>query len=348
MKQSFAIPSVGVIAWLALGSAGSSLPKLAGDVAIVSCEIVSQSASEPMLKCQRTGTAPDIATASTNSYDLQPEPSIAIEVLPVAIKRQVAQTEDPTQAQSQEQPEANTGSGSLAADSQNPIADLVSVPFQNNTNFGVGRFDRTQNILNVQPVYPLPLNENLLLVTRTIVPLVTQPDIAGGNHIWGLGDINPTFFFVPVSEGALTWGAGPTFVLPTATDTQIGTGKWSAGPAAVAVVSSGPWVYGGLASQVWSFAGDGDRPAVSLFALQPFVNYNLPNGWYLVTSPVISANWNAADDKLTLPLGGGFGRVFNIGSQPVNAQTQVFWNAIAPEAAGDVTVRFQFTLLFPQ
>lgn len=238
--------------------------------------------------------------------------------------------------------------GDLAAASQNPIADLISVPFQNNTNFGVGPFDRTQNVLNIQPVYPFDLSEDLLLVTRTIVPIVTQPDIDGGNHIWGLGDINPTFLLVPRTESNVTWGVGPTFGLPTATDTQTGTGKWSVGPAGVVVVNSGPWVYGALASQFWSFAGDSDRPDVNQFVTQPFFNYNLPNGWYLVSSPIISANWNASGEQWTLPIGGGFGRVFNIGRQPVNAQTQFFWNAIAPEGAADFTLRFQLTLLFPQ
>jgi hypothetical protein len=146
----------------------------------------------------------------------------------------------------------------------------------------------------------------------------------------------------------MTWGLGPTFVLPTATDRQTGTGKWSMGPAGVLVVSSGPWVYGGLVSQVWSFAGDGSRADVSQFVLQPIVNYNLDDGWYIASSPIISANWNASGEKWTVPIGGGVGKIFNIGTQPVNTQVQFFWNAISPENAGDFTLRFQFQLLFPQ
>jgi hypothetical protein len=242
----------------------------------------------------------------------------------------------------------NSDDYNLAAASQNPIANLISLPFQNNTTFGVGPFERTQNVLNIQPVYPVPLNQDLLLVTRTIVPLVAQPDIGGGNHVWGLGDINPSFFFVPLTDSNVTWGAGPTLLLPTATDTQTGTGKWGVGPAGVVVVNSPPWVFGGLLSQVWSFAGDGDRADVSQLTAQPFVNYNLPNGWYLTSAPLITANWNASGEKLTLPIGGGFGRVFNLGRQPVNASTQVYWNAIAREGAGDVTLRFSLSLLFPQ
>jgi hypothetical protein len=234
----------------------------------------------------------------------------------------------------------------LTAASQNPIANLIKLPFQNNTTLGVGPFDRTQNVLNIQPVYPVPLSEDVLLVTRTIVPLVAQPDIGGGNHVWGLGDINPSFFFVPLRDSNVTWGAGPTFLLPTATDTQTGTGKWGVGPAGIVAVNSPPWVFGGLLSQVWSFAGDGDRADVSQLTLQPYVNYNLPNGWYLTSAPLITANWNVSGEKWTLPIGGGFGRVFNLGSQPVNASAQVYWNAIAPEGAGDITLRFSLSLLF--
>jgi hypothetical protein len=285
-----------------------------------------------------------LASLSTQAVDLNWEtPEVAaptVNLLPLPLQAAAI-------AQAAGEPEA-ASNYDLTAASQNPIANLISLPFQNNTTFGVGPWDRTQNVLNIQPVYPVPLSEDLLLVTRTIVPVVLQPDINGGNHIWGLGDINPSFFFVPLRDSNVTWGAGPTFLLPTATDTQTGTGKWGVGPAAVVVGNSPPWVFGGLLSQVWSFAGDSDRADVSVLTAQPFVNYNLPNGWYLVSAPLINVNWNAAGEKLTLPIGGGFGRVFNIGSQPVNASAQVYWNSIAPEGAGAVTLRFSLSLLFPR
>lgn len=249
----------------------------------------------------------------------------------------------PTLAQAADAPDAN-----LRQAAQNPIANLISVPFQNNTTFGVGPYDRTQNVLNIQPVIPVPLSDDLLLVTRTILPFVAQPAAGGNGTIWGLGDLNPTFFFVPNTKSHITWGLGPTFVLPTATSTETGLGKWSIGPAGVVVVTSGPWVYGGLVNQIWSFAGDENRPSVSQFLLQPFVNYNLPHGWYLTSSPVITANWNASADKWTVPLGGGVGKLFKIGDQPVNTSLQLYWNAVRPDNAGDFTLRFQVQLLFPR
>ncbi|WP_204139779.1 neuromedin U [Halomicronema sp. CCY15110] len=264
----------------------------------------------------------------------------------------VASTEPTTPVPTPEIAQAADGAASSQADlakaSQNPIASLISVPLQNNTNFGVGEFDRTSNILNVQPVIPVPLSDRLTLVNRTIIPIAYQPELAAGlDSAFGLGDINYTGFLVPETTGNFTWGVGPSIVLPTATDTILGTGKWSIGPAAVGLVSQGPIVAGALVSQLWSFAGDSDRADISLLTVQPFFNYNFAGGWYATTSPIITANWQTDDDQWTVPLGGGGGRVFNIGSQPVNASLQAYWNALKPEGAADWTLRAQMTLLFP-
>lgn len=236
----------------------------------------------------------------------------------------------------------------LARQSQNPIANLISVPFQNNTNFGVGQFDRTSNVLNIQPVIPTSINENWVLINRTIIPLAYQPELAPGvGNVFGLGDIVYQGFFSPKDSGSFTWGVGPAVVLPTATDEVLGSGKWSIGPAAVGLVTRGPIVAGALVNNVWSIAGDGNRDDVSLLTFQPFFNYNFDGGWYATTSPIINANWLAPGEKWTVPIGGGFGRVFPIGTQPVNMSLQGYWNAIRPEGAADWTLRAQVTLLFP-
>jgi hypothetical protein len=240
------------------------------------------------------------------------------------------------------QPEA------LAAEAQNPIANLISVPFQNNLTPGMGPDeDNTLNVLNIQPVVPFALSKDLTLVTRTILPVLSQPTPTGTQN--GIGDLNPSFFFVPKGKGPWTLGFGPTLVLPTASASSLGSGKWSAGPAAVAVYSKGPWVAGALLNNLWSFAGERDRGAVSAFLLQPFINYNLPKGWYLVTSPIVTANWRAASgDQWILPVGGGVGRVFRVGRQPINASLQAYANVVKPDNFGDVTIRAQIQFLFPQ
>ncbi len=239
----------------------------------------------------------------------------------------------------------------LARQSQNPIANLISVPFQNNTNFGIGSFDRTQNVLNIQPVLPVNLG-SWNLINRTIVPLISQPNLTQATgSTFGLGDITYEGFFSPVGSGAITWGVGPVVILPTATSDVLGSGKWSAGPAVVLVASVGKFVMGGVAFNAWSFAGDADRADVNQGFLQYFINYNLPNSWYLTSIPAITVNWNAPDgDKWTVPFGGGVGKIFAIGKQKMNGQVQAFWNAVKPESLDgpDWTLRLMLVFLFPK
>ena len=199
----------------------------------------------------------------------------------------------------------------LAKAAQNPVAAMISLPFQNNTLFGVGPDDDTANVLNIQPVIPFTVGE-WNIISRTIAPLIYLPDLTSGlpelpegvngGSTFGLGDINQSFYFSPAKPGPVIWGIGPSITFPTATDENIGSEKWSAGPAAVALAQPGPWVIGSLIRQLWSFAGDGDRQDVSQLLIQPFVNYNMADGWYLVSAPIITANWEAdSDNTWTVP-----------------------------------------------
>lgn len=237
----------------------------------------------------------------------------------------------------------------LAKKVQNPVADLISVPFQNNFNFGTGEMQAMVYVLNIQPVIPVKLTEDWNLITRTIVPVIDQPSLfPSSESAWGLGDINPTLFLSPAKPGAFIWGVGPTLTLPTATDPRLGSGKWSAGPAAVALTMHGPWVMGALANQQWSFAGWGDRD-VSQLLIQPFINYNLPHGWYLTSSPIITANWKAdSGERWTVPVGAGVGKLFRLGKLPINTQLQVLYNVDKPRYASEWQLRFQVQLLFPK
>lgn len=238
----------------------------------------------------------------------------------------------------------------LAKQTQNPLASLISVPFQNNFNFGTGSKEKTVWVLNIQPVIPVKLTDEVNLVTRTILPVINQPSLfPGTDSATGLGDLNPTFWFSPAKPGRFIWGLGPTLTLPTATDSLLGNGKWSAGPSGVALVMEGHWVVGGLINNQWSFAGWGDQ-SVNQMLIQPFVNYNLPDGWYLVTSPIITANWKAdkAGDVWTLPLGGGFGKLFKVGKLPINTQLAAYGNVAKPEFGSDWQLRFQIQFLFPK
>jgi hypothetical protein len=141
------------------------------------------------------------------------------------------------------------------------------------------------------------LNKDWNLITRTIMPIINQPSPASGiESAFGLGDINATFFLSPANSGKLLWGVGPTMTFPTAAESLLGNGKWSAGPSLVILTTPGHWVIGALANNQWSFAGWGNKNVDALL-VQPFVNYKFPHGWYVTSSPIITANWEAASDE---------------------------------------------------
>jgi hypothetical protein len=221
---------------------------------------------------------------------------------------------------------------------------MISLPFQNNTNGNWGPDDDTQNVLNIQPVIPLSLNEDWNVITRTILPVIYQP-VPGDDSVFGLGDTAVSAFFSPVPTGKWTWGVGPVALVPTSTDDVLGAGEWGGGAGAVALVLSGPWVAGALAQNVWSFqSGD-----VNQLLFQPFVNYNLKSGWYLVSAPIVTADWEAAsDERWTIPVGGGGGKVLQVGKQPVNVNLQYYYNVEHPTLGADWQLRFQVQLLFPK
>ena len=249
--------------------------------------------------------------------------------------------------------------GELAAAAQNPVADVISLPFQNNTLFGVGPDDDTANVLNIQPVVPLSAGD-WNLINRTIVPVMSVPDALSGTeelpesaaargNTFGLGDINHTVYVSPAEPGRIIWGVGPSLNIPTATGDRMGTDKWSAGPSAVVLTMQGPWVYGGLLRNLWSFAGDSSATDVNQFLFQPFVNYNLSDGWYLTSAPVVTANWEASGgNRWTVPVGGGVGKIFAIGSQPVNASAQAYYNVENTTFGADWSLRLQLQFLFPK
>lgn len=237
----------------------------------------------------------------------------------------------------------------LAKAAQNPVANLISIPFQNNFNFGVGPDRVTQYVMNFQPVIPITLNDDWNLITRWITPVINQPSVAPGQASgFGIGDINPSLFLSPANSGKLIWGIGPTVTLPTATEPILGGGKWDAGPTVVALTILGPWVYGVLVNNQWSFAGWGNNNFNGM-VLQEFVNYNLDKGWYLTSSPVNTANWEANGRNMwTVPIGGGVGRLFRLGKLPINAQLAAYCNVHTPVNGPDWQLRFQVQILLPK
>jgi hypothetical protein len=269
-------------------------------------------------------------------------------------------------------PSTADDTGDLQKATQNPVASLISVPLQNNSNFNIGPYDRTQNVLNVQPVIPIRASENWNLIIRWIAPIVWQPapgtanlevygieqntpayfaaqDVRRSAGVFGFGDMAPTFFLSPAKPHKLIWGIGPYFVLPTATSPVLGQGKLSIGPSIVALLQPGHWTIGALVNNAWSVAGTGSRRPVNQMVLQYFLNYNLKKGWYLSLSPIITANWKAGSGNVwTVPVGGGAGRIMRLGTQPVNISAQFFGNAAHPSSGSPWSMRLQIAFLFPK
>jgi hypothetical protein len=247
-------------------------------------------------------------------------------------------------------PDADDASA-LAAKLQNPVGDLINVPFQGNTNFNVGPNKGTQDILNIQPVIPISLNEDWHLITRTIVPLVWSPSFQPGQSVpFGLGPATFSAFLSPRKPiDGWIWGAGPIVQVPTITSKTLGSNVWGAGPALVVVRMDNPWVYGVLVNTVFSFGGT-TGPAgtrYSLTTINPFVNYNFPGGWFVGTVPIMTADWMAGGQKWTLPVGLQGGRLIKIADKlPVNLLVGAYYNALRPQFGATWELRTSVAFVF--
>ena len=261
----------------------------------------------------------------------------------------------PVAAQSPAPPpatEVRTSADALARAAQNPIAAMISVPFQNSTNFNTGPSGHTQNVLNIQPVIPIGLTSEWNLITRTVIPVISQPAAqAGEDTTFGLGSVQVSTFLSPAQAGRIIWGVGAVAQAPTRSDPALGSNVWGGGPTAVALMMQGPWVFGGLVNNVWSFSSEDPRRRYNTLTVQPFVNYNFPQspGTYLSFSPLITANWEArSGQEWTIPLGLALGQIFRIGGQALNGQAGAYYNVVRPDLGPEWQLRFQLSLMFPR
>jgi hypothetical protein len=256
-----------------------------------------------------------------------------------------------TQVATEETPAAAANTDALRKAAQNPIASLISVPVQNNNSFNIGPDNRTQDVLNIQPVIPARVSANWNLITRIITPIIYQPTVSQpvNQGAYGFGDLNPSFFLSPAKPGKLIWGVGTAIVLPTATNPVLGQGKWSMGPSVVLLAQPAKWTLGLLVNNVWSFAGQSSRPDVNQMLFQYFINYNLKKGWFITWQPTLTANWEASNGgRWVVPFGGGVGRIMKLGFQPVSLTAQVYGNGIHPPGASPWNLRLQISFLFPK
>jgi hypothetical protein len=243
------------------------------------------------------------------------------------------------------------GDAELAQELSNPLADLMTIPIQMNYDGDIGPTDDGWKLqTNIQPVIPFSLNEDWVLISRTIVPITYQEDIfPGAGSQFGLGDINMSLFFSPKkpTSGGVTWGVGPVLLFPSATDSLLGAKKWGAGPAAVALTIRGPWTIGILANHLWSYAGDSDRQDISSTFVQPFAAYTWPSAWTVSVQSESTYNWKS--EKWSIPINAVVSKLTRFGKLPVSLQAGIGYWVESPDTGPEgVRFRLQASFVLPK
>jgi hypothetical protein len=242
----------------------------------------------------------------------------------------------------------------LAKKLSNPVADLISVPFQFNFDGRVGPArDGNRQYLNIQPVIPIKLTPEWNLISRTIMPVINQSVFfPGAGSQFGLGDVTQSFFFspqpVPLGGNAhFIWGAGPVFLLPTGTNPLTTSDKWGAGPTAVGLVQSGPWTVGMLANYIHSFAGSNARPEVKSTFLQPFIAYTTKDAWTFTLNT--ESSYDGVAHQWTVPINFVVSKLVKVGRQPLSIGVGARYYVESPDGGPHGWgARAVITLLFPK
>lgn len=253
----------------------------------------------------------------------------------------------------------------IAEEAMNPLSTVISVPFENNTLFNVGPDKSTINILNVKPIFPVSLG-NWNLINRITLPIaysegqdeivdgeftsgMGNPGSFGLGSVYGIADTTYQGFMTPAKSGKVAWGLGGSLVIPTHTEERFGSNKWSAGPAVVVFSAQGNWIWGAIAQNIWSFAGDSDAGDVNVFSSQFTVNYKLKNRWYITSAPLITANWEVEkENRWTVPVGGGIGRILKLNGKAIAIDVGAYYNVETPRFANNWYSQILVNFLFPK
>lgn len=235
----------------------------------------------------------------------------------------------------------------LAKKLSNPVASLISFPFQSNFDFGMGEGSGWRYTLNIQPVVPVRLNSKWNLISRTILPVIHQRNVANVGTQSGLGDITQSFFFSPAEEKKVIWAVGPALLVPTATDDLLGTGRFGVGPTALVLKQQHGWTYGALTNHIWSVAGDDDRAKVNSSFVQPFLAYNTKDAWTYTVNTESSYDW--IGNNWSIPINFTITKLTKFGKQPVSLGGGLkCWAHSGPGGPENCGVRIVVTPLFPR
>ena len=253
-----------------------------------------------------------------------------------------------TFAQDEPKP-ASADAAELAKKLSNPVASLISVPFQNNTDIGIGTYNGSKNTLNIQPVIPITLSEKWNVIARVILPVVSQYNVSGeGMQQSGLGSTTASAFFSPTpTKSGIIFGAGPAFLIPTTTNDFLGSKKFGVGPTALVLKQSHGITIGALANQIWSVAGDANSPEVNQLFLQPFFTYNWKSGAGLGGNAEITQNWQAGNT--TAFINPTLSGVTKLGTQVVSLAVGPRIPVVAPEGSKSAFgIRAVLIFVFPK
>jgi hypothetical protein len=294
-------------------------------------------AETPAIETPQANVGGDAAVTRPDQYHL------SLDV--PALLFDVAATSPAPAAEGEETPGSDA---ELAKKLQNPVADLISVPFQYNLDFGIGPKNARKSTLNIQPVIPVSISRDWNVIIRTIVPVIYADSPAPGvPYEFGLGDTVQSFFFSPKAPvGGWIIGAGPVFLWPTATDPLLGSQKFGAGPTAVVLQQQHGWTYGMLVNHIWSFAGDAERDEVNATFMQPFITYTFPTYTTVGINTETTYDWR--HDQWTVPINLFGAQLLRIGRLPVQFQLGGRYYAEAPSGGPDWGLRFAVTFLFPK
>lgn len=244
---------------------------------------------------------------------------------------------------------AGDAASDLAQQLSNPVASLISIPIQNNFDWGIGADgDGFRYTANVQPVIPISINDDWNMISRTILPVIAQNDVTGpGSSQFGLGDTTQSLFFSPkLAKNGLVWALGPVFLVPTATDPVLGTGKWGAGPTGLILKIDGQATYGLLVNHLWSIAGKDTRNDISSSFMQPFFSYTTKGATTYAINAEASYDW--LGDNWTVPVNVSVSQLVRIGKQPVSIGGGVKYFVASPTGGPDWGLRLNVTFLFPK
>ena len=233
----------------------------------------------------------------------------------------------------------------LAISVHNPFEDFVKVPIQSTTGFQLGPHHKVGDSVNIEPVVPFSLNADWDLIARPSLTITYAPT---PHEQFGLEDLETSFFLTPAKNSTWIWGVGPIFDFPTASGSELGTGRWSAGPNAALVYSEGPWFNAINAYQLMSFAGNRERGSVNQTYIEPLISYNFESGWYVDCDPAITYDWTAdTANAWIIPMGADIGKTFKMGSQNLSWQVGAYDLVKRPDGAPQWIARISVTFLFP-